>query len=111
MSKSNVEESETSFYTKSGLIVFLPVVAYIVFGATMYQWLEKFSVVNSYYFVVITLSTIGYGDVVPTTDAGKIFTIFFIIFGLALFSSLIATIVARSKARRERRQEKRASKA
>lgn len=103
MSNSN-EESQTSFYTKSGLIVFLPVVLYVIFGATMYQWIEGFSVINSYYFVVITLSTIGYGDIYPHTDAGKLFTIFFVIFGLALFSSLITTIVARAKARRERRK-------
>lgn len=104
-------ESSTSYYTKNGLIVFLPIIAYVIFGASMYQYLEKFSPLDSYYFVVITLSTIGYGDFSPHTNAGKLFTIFFIIFGLAIFSSLIAAITARARDRRERRQARRAEKA
>ncbi len=38
---------------------------------------------DSIYFVVITLTTIGYGDLVPITSLGKLFTIFFAFFGIA----------------------------
>jgi hypothetical protein len=110
MSENSQVESHTSYYTKNGLIVFLPVILYIVFGATMYQWIEGFRPIDSYYFVVITLSTIGYGDIYPHTDLGKIFTIFFVIIGLALFSGLISTLVNRAKARKERRLGTRAVK-
>jgi hypothetical protein len=100
-------ESQTTYYTKNGLTVFIPIVAYVIFGAQMYQYIEHFSPVDSYYFVVITLATIGYGDITPHTEAGKIFTIFFIIFGLAIFSTLITTLVARGNARRQKRAEHR----
>lgn len=108
MAKNNeLKDSAFSYYTQNGFIVFGPIIAYIILGASIYQWLEGFSVVDSYYFVVITLSTIGYGDISPQTDAGKIFTIFFVIIGLAMFSTLISTIVGRAKSRREKRvQEK-----
>jgi voltage-gated potassium channel len=104
---SNTKESQTTYYTKNGLLVFAPIIAYVIFGAAMYRWLEGFSVVDSYYFVVITLSTIGYGDLSPHTDAGKIFTIFFIIFGLALFSTLITTLVNRAGVRKQKRAAQR----
>jgi len=38
---------------------------------------------DSIYFVVITLTTIGYGDLIPLTSLGKLFTIFFSFFGIA----------------------------
>ena len=101
------KESDASYHATTGLIVFLPILVYAVFGASMYQWLEGFSIVDSYYFVVVTLATIGYGDVVPKTDAGKIFTIFFVIFGLAQFSTLISTIVSRTRARLVKRRAER----
>jgi voltage-gated potassium channel len=110
MNRKKVEDSVINYYATSGLIIFLPVGLYIIFGATMYQWLEKLSIVDSYYYVIVTLSTVGYGDIVPKTDAGKIFTIFFIIFGIAIFSSLISTLVNRAKARREHRQMLRSEK-
>lgn len=108
MAKNNDNvESTFSYYTQNGLIVFGPIILYIILGASIYQWLENFSVVDSYYFVVITLSTIGYGDLSPHTNAGKIFTIFFVIIGLAMFSTLISTIVGRANQRKQKRaQEK-----
>ena len=42
-----------------------------------------------FYFVVISASTIGYGDLYPTTENGKIFFIFFSLIGILLFISLL----------------------
>ena len=42
-----------------------------------------------FYFVVISASTIGYGDLYPKTENGKIFYIFFSIIGIVLFMSLL----------------------
>ena len=110
MTDLKTTETDTSYYTKNGLIVFAPIIMYVIFGATMYQWLEGFRVIDSYYFVVITLSTIGYGDLYPKTDPGKIFTIFFVIIGLALFSGLITTLVNRARIRKEHRLQKKAER-
>jgi len=43
-------------------------------GTVAYHYLEGWSWVDSLYFSVITLTTIGYGDFSPQTDAGKLFT-------------------------------------
>jgi hypothetical protein len=53
----------------------------------------------------ICVRTVGYGDLVPTTDAGKIFTIFFILSCVAFMGKTIADIAKYPVLRRNRRSE------
>ena len=53
-------------------------------GALIYSSIEGWSYLDSLYFTVATVTTIGYGDIVPQTDIGKIFTIFFSFFGIGM---------------------------
>lgn len=46
---------------------------------------ERFSLLDALYMTVITLSTIGYGEVYPLTDAGRVFTICLILGGVFVF--------------------------
>ena len=48
----------------------------LVFGTFVFHYLEGWRWLDSLYFCVITLTTIGYGDFTPRTDLGKIFNIF-----------------------------------
>ena len=64
----------------------------ITAGVVFYTRVEKWSVLNAIYFCVVTLATVGYGDITPTTDAGKIFTVFYIVLGLGIISGFFATI-------------------
>ena len=64
----------------------------IVIGSTLYHWLEGWSWLDSLYFVVITLTTIGYGDLSPTTPATKLITIFYGINGIVLLLMLFDVI-------------------
>ncbi|MCP4459700.1 MAG: two pore domain potassium channel family protein [Cytophagales bacterium] len=61
-------------------------------GTIVYHFLEGWSWIDSLYFSTITLSTIGYGDFYPHTDAGKIFTILYIIVGVGIILSFINTL-------------------
>lgn len=61
-------------------------------GTVVYHYVEGWSWIDSLYFSVITLTTVGYGDFHPTTDAGKLFTIFYIIVGLSIILSFINTV-------------------
>jgi hypothetical protein len=63
---------------------FIYILINIFLGATIYRWLEGWSWLDSFYFVVITLTTIGYGDFTPTTTAAKLITIFYSINGVIL---------------------------
>lgn len=56
-------------------------------GAIFYHQVENLSWVDAFYFCTITLTTIGYGDIVPHTDTGKIFTIFYVLAGVSILAS------------------------
>ena len=53
-------------------------------GAVFYHFVEHFSWVNAFYFCTVTLTTVGYGDLVPKTTAGKVFTIIYILIGIGI---------------------------
>lgn len=61
-------------------------------GTVMYHLIEGWNWIDSLYFSVITLTTIGYGDLAPTTDFGKIFTILYILFGLGIILNFIEVV-------------------
>ena len=64
----------------------------LTLGAGLYHWLEGWSWLDSVYFVVITSTTIGYGDLHPTTPATKMITIFYGINGVVLILMLFDVI-------------------
>lgn len=64
--------------------VFIYAAAVIGVGATLYHWLEGWNWLDSFYFVIITLTTIGYGDLHPTQPVTKLITIFYGINGIIL---------------------------
>ena len=56
--------------------LFLTVLVVLGSGTWFYHQAEGWSWLDALYFTVVTLTTIGYGDLHPTTPASKIFTIF-----------------------------------
>lgn len=52
----------------------LLIVGYFVVGALVYGYLEGWSPLDSSYFLMVTCTTVGYGDLCPTTRMGKLFT-------------------------------------
>ena len=82
----------------------------LLIGATYFYWLvEGWSVVDSIYFSVMTMSTIGYGDLVPTTAFSKLFTIMFAILSIGVFvavaSKLVTIVLDRDKSIRQKRKQ------
>ena len=57
-------------------------------GTTFYTTVEGWSVLDSLYFSMVTMTTVGYGDFAPQTAAGKIFTIIFLALGIGVFVAL-----------------------
>lgn len=64
----------------------------LLLGTLAYHWLEGWSFLDSLYFCVISLATIGYGDLTPTTPEAKLFTIFYVINGIGILLSLFDRI-------------------
>lgn len=53
-------------------------------GTFAFHTLEKWTLIDSFYFTGVTLTTIGYGDLAPKTDLGKLFTVFFVFSALGI---------------------------
>ncbi|MFG5423301.1 potassium channel family protein [Enterococcus faecalis] len=64
-------------------------------GTIFYSTVEKLSPLDSLYLSFMTLTTIGYGDVHPVTDLGKIFTMVYATVGLGIMAMFIS-VVAKS---------------
>ena len=60
-------------------------------ASTAYHYVEGWRWLDSIYFSVVTIATIGYGDLAPKTDPGKVITIIYVLCGLGLF---VATATA-----------------
>ena len=58
-------------------------------GTLFFRLVEGWSWIDSYFFTVVTLSTVGYGNLVPATVLGKIGTTVFIFTGLGIFALAI----------------------
>lgn len=86
-------------------------VVIIVIGTAGYAIIEGWSFVDALYATIITITTVGYGDMVPATTGGRIFAIIFTLFAISAvgytLSALAAGIIERSQSRREESIRKR----
>jgi voltage-gated potassium channel len=73
-------------------------------GTIFYSFQEGWSVVDAFYFSATTLTTVGLGDLAPTTTIGKLFTVIYIFGGLGLIAGFINTIASEELSRRARRR-------
>lgn len=71
----------------------LGVFAFILLSGTCgYVVIEHYTFLQALYMTVITISTVGFGEVKPLSDAGRIFTIFLILANIGTFTYFIAQL-------------------
>ena len=79
-------------------------VGLLVSGTIFYSTVEGWGILDSLYFSVITLATVGYGDLHPTTPLSKVFTMVYIVLGVGVFVAFITKVTAQ-ETRRKRGDE------
>lgn len=75
------------------------VLVLLAFGTALFHYLEGWNLLDSLYFSVVSLTTVGYGDFTPTSDWGRAWAIIYILMGIGILSSFIGMVVRK---RRER---------
>jgi voltage-gated potassium channel len=80
------------FRDPTGKLMLVWAIGQVLFGTLVYRWLEGWSVVDALYFSVVTLATVGFGDLHPTTEASKLFTVVYIVSGLGVIAAFITEL-------------------
>lgn len=86
--------------------LFLLVIMILGIGTIFYHNVEGLTYLDGLYLSVTTLATVGYGDIAPKTELGKIFTIFYIFAGLGIIAAFINTLSQQQIRAQLKRNEK-----
>lgn len=68
-----------------GIIILTSTAMLCIFGTS-------YSPFDYFYFVIVTLTTVGYGDITPVTYNERVMTIFLVLIGIIFFSTITASI-------------------
>jgi voltage-gated potassium channel len=85
----------------------LLVASLLIVGTFFYVIVEGWGVVDAIYFCAMSLATVGYGDVVPDTDVGKIFTVVYVLSGIGILVSFFTSLTAKTLALQAERRRAR----
>jgi voltage-gated potassium channel len=72
----------------------LLVASLLIVGTAFYAVVEGWSIVDAVYFCAMSLATVGYGDVVPETDVGKLFTVVYVLAGIGILVSFFTALTS-----------------
>lgn len=73
----------------------LSIATLIGLGTWAFHALEDWTWAESFYFSVATLTTVGYGDIHPTTDEARVFTAIYILIGVGIVITALTLIGSR----------------
>jgi voltage-gated potassium channel len=79
-------------YFRKVYIALLLLITILVVGITGFIFIEDYSLGEAFYMTVITISTVGFNEVRPLSDVGRVFTAFLIIFSFSTFVFAVTSI-------------------
>lgn len=88
------------------LLLELPIVIVLLLVALWVGYMEGWSIVGSVYWLVVTGTTVGFGDYHPTQPLTRIFCIFFLPVAVAVLGELLARIASAYMDRKRRQKER-----
>ena len=85
--------------------VVVSLIGIVAAGTVFFHFVEGWTWLDSYFFTVVTISTVGYGSLVPATALGKIGTTVVIFIGLGVFAVAIQQFALYHMQKREEHSE------
>jgi voltage-gated potassium channel len=86
-------------------VIVVAFIAVVLTGTIFFHLVEKWDWLDSIYFVIVTIATVGYGNLVPVTDVGKLGNILLIIVGIGIFGIFVNQLVKYQGLRRIERMQ------
>lgn len=94
------------------------VIMLLLTGTMFYHKVEGLNYTDAFYMSSITLTTVGYGDFAPQTNAGKIFTSIYVLFGVGLLLESLSLLskmriqsqVTKARAKKQKRLQRKSKK-
>jgi hypothetical protein len=83
-------------------IYFTILAAVLFIGMVGMMVIESFSPLDAFYFLIVTIATVGYGDLHPFTPLGKLLVIVIILAGVGCFVGVVANAIEYMIEKRER---------
>lgn len=75
------------------IVDFIVIFLVLIFGMAVMVGIEDWTTSDAFYWATVTVTTVGYGDVVPSTNGGKVFTIFYALVGCAVVAKALTDFV------------------
>jgi voltage-gated potassium channel len=86
----NLVEVMDTHRLRNGILIILIILLYGVVGS---YFIMKLNLFESLYFTIITIATVGYGDIVPITMAQKIFTMILSFAGIIIIAYILSIVL------------------
>jgi hypothetical protein len=77
----------------SVLLSLLALCTLVLIGTLSMMEIEDFTGIESFFWAVTTVTSVGYGDIVPHTQEGRVFTTFYIFFSYILMGKCLSDII------------------
>jgi len=76
---------------KPAVYAIILLVIIVSIGILGFMMIEGFSFIESFFMTIITIATVGFQEVHPLSDVGRVFTAFLIIFSFGIFAYAVTT--------------------
>lgn len=75
--------------SREGKILII-IFGFFILEVNAFAYIEKLTLIDAVYFTIVTLGTVGYGDIHPTSTLGRIFASLFIVVNILILAFLLA---------------------
>jgi voltage-gated potassium channel Kch len=82
----------------------------LAFGTVVFHFIEKWNWIDSFYFSAVSLTTVGYGDITPDTDKGKLIAVLYLFIGIGIIAAMVNNLVKNQAAKRRIKEHEQENK-